>query len=456
MSGKPPVPPSTTYTYSVYTPAPSEISVNRRWLNRIQEWTDDVPAGAEVASRAATPAPRPRRQLERHDSGRSLVSAVTTSSTVIPDDSISTRPTPRSKARQLPRDIATHAIPPQSQLHRSAPSKPADLPSVVDFSHARPSRPDSLAQSVGQFIRGSVVDPKELDRTSLNSPAAPIRSHSYQDARETTLDGAESHIGADIRYSGASTVTRPTLLSRGRSTPLAAEARPSEAELIRQEYRMSQSTQDEQVRPASAMPSNDPSRSDSTRVPSPASLADVSRSVAPPPLPPKQSRERRDWAATYTDRSSETARPGSNHRQSNRDSWESTSVIDHRAQKRVRLLHSTLPCCLELKSVPSFDRLSWTHLQIVLVRSRPKRVLESGTRTRLHRSHRQPSLRSSTKTLRNRKRRAASPPISCKGTPFMRRDLQTRSRPSTTRAVLTMIVSRQRRARRKPIRWQTM
>lgn len=107
---KPPAaPPSTSYTYSVFTPAPSEISVNRRWLRRIHDWNEKVPpspsvpdGGEEEASLGEGPDGANkggRRGREGDRCSRETVAETNfdSRSTVIPDDSISIRPTLRMK-----------------------------------------------------------------------------------------------------------------------------------------------------------------------------------------------------------------------------------------------------------------------------------------------------------------------------------------------------------------------
>lgn len=340
MSRKSPVPPSTTCTYSVYTPAPSEISVNRRWLNRIQEWTDEVPAGAEVtssSSRPTTPASTPRSRFERHDSGKSLVSAVTTSSTVVPDDSISTRPTPMSKARQLPRDIPVQVIPGRSQLERLEPAKAAEIAREGDFRQTRPAQPAAYNDPRRTSYRSLVLDPISLTRTRLESPEITDRRHSdnRMTGRRSTYDSTIVPDDRFVRYSPTQ-LDYPSRSSQSRVlSPLGNERRPSQAELVKQEYRMSHEPSEEPNRPPTVRMDSGVSRSDSTRAPSPSYVMKAAHSHAPPPLPPKDASAAQYWTESHIKRLSEKAHPGGTRAGGKRDSWETTSVIDHRQERRV-------------------------------------------------------------------------------------------------------------------------
>lgn len=78
------------YSYSEYTVPASEVSVNRRWYNRLDTWRQDIEPSTPKPARPDRLSPFARSSQHARQSG-----AEDAASTVSPKESISSRPSPR-------------------------------------------------------------------------------------------------------------------------------------------------------------------------------------------------------------------------------------------------------------------------------------------------------------------------------------------------------------------------
>lgn len=167
------------YSYSEYTLPASEVSVNRRWYNQMENWRNQIRPGTAMSTKPVLneqdPVKETRQRNGRHSSTLVPPSEPWTNdmaSTVSPKESISARPTPRVLSPALP-EIRPSDVKENTQIHhhsQQARTNGANAPVAMQVKSVRrppSSRPPS--PSLAASHHRVVVDADETLTTAPTS-----------------------------------------------------------------------------------------------------------------------------------------------------------------------------------------------------------------------------------------------------------------------------------------------
>lgn len=220
--------PASAYSYSEYTVAPSEASLNARWYNQIQQWTNRVPPPASSSA-----VPGETNSIPAGDGRRRRdVDEGTEGGTVLPMHSVSRRASLAERRRWMQQDaepILTRSTDGQDELDigntagsrvRDATAKPimragtSDQPVHKSSSSKIPQLQDFHDRS--RNISSSYT-PRFLDQTPVRQQASSRENSGtstvHKDARSET--NSPQNAQRSLSVSG-DIPTRPT---RGRRPP---------------------------------------------------------------------------------------------------------------------------------------------------------------------------------------------------------------------------------------------
>ena len=194
------------YSYSEYTIPASEVSVNRRWYNRLDDWRQDVSPSTPKNDRHSSSSPS---HLDRPRTG----GQDEVESTVSPKESISSRPSPRIMPRMLEPPVPMPLLREEPRIMNDGR---VDMVRVYDAGNGMEARlhPLVMEDRPGREVSGNQLEPAyDQDVTRFRLP--PSQGTFYTDQQARKLHPIQDPYRLPLPTSrGSTTYTRGPQLDR--------------------------------------------------------------------------------------------------------------------------------------------------------------------------------------------------------------------------------------------------